>query len=91
MVSANISLGLSYSFFLDTLPNVVKLSNIWLGVGKGMVFGVLIGLTACHYGLRVQPNTTSLGQGTTASVVTSITIVILADAVFAILFKSVGI
>ncbi|MCZ8254579.1 MAG: ABC transporter permease, partial [Polaromonas sp.] len=40
---------------------------------------------------RVKPNTESLGQGTTASVVTSITVVILVDALFAVLFKSVGI
>ncbi len=91
MVSAKITLGLSYSFFIDTLPNVVKPANIWIGVCKGGVFGMLIGLTACHYGLRIEPNTSSLGQGTTASVVTAITIVILADAVFAILFKNVGI
>lgn len=91
MVSAKTSLGLSMGFFIDTLPNVVKLPNLWIGIGKGVVFGVLIALTACHYGLRIEPNTTSLGQGTTASVVTAITIVILADAVFAILFKSVGI
>ena len=55
-----------------------------------MVFGVSIALIGCHYGLRVKPNTESLGQGTTASVVASITAVILIDALFAILFKSVG-
>jgi phospholipid/cholesterol/gamma-HCH transport system permease protein len=38
----------------------------------------------------VKPNTESLGQGTTASVVTSITVVILVDALFAILFKNIG-
>lgn len=91
MVSAKTSLGLSYGFFINTLPNVVSLPNLWVGVGKGAVFGMLIALTACHFGLRVEPNTTSLGQGTTASVVCSITIVILADAVFAILLKNVGI
>ena len=52
---------------------------------------MLIALTACHFGLRIEPNTRSLGQGTTASVVTAITMVILADAVFAILFKKVGV
>ena len=36
-------------------------------------------------------NTESLGMGTTDSVVTSITVVILVDAVFAILFKDIGI
>ncbi|MBS0309180.1 MAG: ABC transporter permease, partial [Proteobacteria bacterium] len=43
-----------------------------------------------HFGLRVKPNTESLGAGTTISVVSAITIVILADAVFAILFSGVG-
>ena len=55
-----------------------------------MVFGILIALIGCHFGLRVQPNTQSLGEGTTASVVTSITVVILVDALFAVLFKDVG-
>jgi phospholipid/cholesterol/gamma-HCH transport system permease protein len=39
----------------------------------------------------VEPNTQSLGEGTTASVVTAITVVILVDALFAIVFSSVGI
>lgn len=91
MVSAKSALGISYSFFVNTLPAAVSLPNLWLGVGKGSAFGLLIALTACHYGLRIAPNTASLGQGTTASVVTSITLVILADAVFAVIFKDVGI
>jgi phospholipid/cholesterol/gamma-HCH transport system permease protein len=45
---------------------------------------------ACHFGLRVQPNTESLGRGTTNSVVSSITLVILVDAVFAVAFSHVG-
>ena len=69
----------------------MPVANLWLGFGKGMVFGMLIALTACHFGLRIRPNTRSLGEGTTASVVTSITVVILADAVIAILFKDIGI
>jgi phospholipid/cholesterol/gamma-HCH transport system permease protein len=50
----------------------------------------LIALLACHHGLRVKPDTQSLGEGTTASVVSSITMVILVDALFAVIFKSVG-
>ena len=64
---------------------------MWLATSKSVVFGLLIALVACHFGLRVKPNTESLGQGTTASVVTSITVVILVDALFAVLFKSIGI
>jgi phospholipid/cholesterol/gamma-HCH transport system permease protein len=39
----------------------------------------------------VKPNTEAPGSGTTASVVTSITVVILVDALFAVMFKSIGI
>lgn len=90
MTAAHMELGLSPSYFLQRLPSVVPLVNYWIGLGKGIVFGMLIALVACHFGLRVKPNTESLGQGTTLSVVTAITAVILADSVFAILFKGVG-
>jgi phospholipid/cholesterol/gamma-HCH transport system permease protein len=64
--------------------------NLLIGLAKGAVFGLLIALVACHFGLRVRPNTESLSANTTASVVTSITVVILVDAVFAIATRSIG-
>jgi len=91
MVSAQAELGIGYTYFLSSLPGAVPIANLWLGLGKGMVFGFLIALVACHFGLRIEPNTESLGIGTTNSVVTSITVVIIVDAVFAILFKDIGI
>ncbi|OWW19820.1 MlaE family ABC transporter permease [Noviherbaspirillum denitrificans] len=90
MAAAKVELGLSSTYFLQELPGAVPLPNYWIGLGKGVVFGCLIALVACHFGLRIKPNTESLGQGTTLSVVTAITVVILADAVFAIVFKGVG-
>ncbi len=91
MLAANISMDVTPSFFLHALPAAVKVSNLALATAKSVVFGGLIALIGCHYGLRIKPNTESLGQGTTASVVTSITVVILVDALFAVLFKNVGI
>lgn len=88
--SAKIELGLSFRYFLQKLPDAVPLVNYTIGLLKGMTFGVLIALVSCHFGLRIKPNTESLGRGTTTSVVTSITVVILADAVFAIVFSGVG-
>jgi len=90
MIAADLSLGISPIFFIKALPDAVSLPNLTLGTSKSVVFGILIALIGCHFGLRVQPNTESLGQGTTASVVTAITIVILVDALFAVLFKNVG-
>jgi phospholipid/cholesterol/gamma-HCH transport system permease protein len=75
---------------LHKLPDAVAIANYWIGLGKGVVFGVLISIIACHYGMRIQPNTDSLGQGTTSSVVISITAVIVADAIFAIIFNALG-
>ena len=91
MIAARTELGIGYTYFVSTLPDAVPVANLWLGLGKGAVFGLLIALVACHFGLRIEPNTESLGIGTTNSVVTSITVVIIVDAIFAVLFKDVGI
>ena len=91
MVAADAAMGITPAFFINALPAAVEVANLTLATAKSVVFGLLIAVVACHFGLRVKPNTESLGQGTTASVVTSITVVILVDALFAVLFKNVGI
>jgi len=90
MVSAYVQLGMSFDYFLNALPRAVPAANLVIGLGKGAVFGLLIALAACYFGLRVRPNTESLSANTTASVVASITVVILVDAVFAIATRSIG-
>jgi len=90
MVSANLEMGLSYGFFIEALPRVVPVSNVWIGIGKGFFFGMLIALISCHFGLKVRPNTESLSSRTTMAVVSAITFVILVDAVFAVLTRNVG-
>lgn len=90
MVAAKIEMGMSFRYFLQKLPDAVPAVNYSIGLLKGSTFGVLIVLIACHFGLRIKPNTESLGRGTTTSVVTAITVVILADAVYAIIFNGTG-
>lgn len=90
MVVAAVHLDLSPAWFVLSLRDAVTLGNFWIGLGKGVLFGALIALIACYYGLKVEPNTESLGQGTTASVVMSITSVILVDAICAVVFSEVG-
>lgn len=91
MLAAWVAMDITPSYFINSLPAAVDLANLVLATSKSVVFGLLIALIGCHYGLRVKPNTESLGQGTTASVVTSITVVILVDALFAVLFKNIGV
>jgi phospholipid/cholesterol/gamma-HCH transport system permease protein len=90
MFAAHLSLDVGYYYFLDAVPKVVPIANYWIGLGKSVVFGVIIALVACHFGLRMKPNTESLGAGTTSSVVVAISSVLVADAVFAVLFAHVG-
>ncbi|HNS58902.1 MAG TPA: ABC transporter permease [Nitrosomonas europaea] len=91
LVAAELQIGLSIHYALTALPDTVPIANLWLGLGKGVVCGMTIALIACHFGLRIKPNTESLGEGTTNSVVTSITAVILIDAIFAVAFSNIGI
>ncbi|NJD07644.1 MAG: ABC transporter permease [Methylococcaceae bacterium] len=89
-VSAYVELDIGIYQFILKLPGAVPVVNFAIGLGKGAVFGLLIGLIACHFGLRIRPDTESLGNETTNSVVASITVVILVDSLFAIMFRGVG-
>ena len=91
MLAANVAMDISPAYFVQALPSAVKVGNLGLAMAKSVVFGAFIALIGCHWGLRVKPNTQSLGEGTTASVVSSITMVIMVDALFAIAFKNIGI
>ena len=90
IVTARVTLGLEVPRFLHELPSAVPIMNLWLGVGKGAAFGALIGLLACYFGLRIKPDTESLGIETTNAVVASITLVLIADALFAVMFRHSG-
>jgi phospholipid/cholesterol/gamma-HCH transport system permease protein len=90
MLAAQVQLDISPAFFWQTLPKAVPIGNLWIALSKGVVFGIAVALVACHFGLRVQPNTDSLSANTTASVVSAITVVIVLDAIFAIVTRNVG-
>jgi len=90
-MAAKLQLNIDLVNFFERLPAVVPLGNIGIGLGKGAVFGMTIAMIGCHYGLRVKPNTESLSTNTTASVVSSITAVIIIDAIFAVLTRTIGV
>jgi len=91
MLSAMLQLDISLAYFVDNLQRAVPVANLVIGLAKGLVFGFIIAWVACHFGLRVKPNTESLSANTTTSVVTSITLVILVDAIFAVTTRGMGI
>jgi len=90
MLVSRFTLGITPEAFLQALPNAVEAVNFWIGIGKSVAFGFAVAFVACHYGLRVLPNTDSLALGVTRSVVSAITVVIVLNAIFAILLRNVG-
>ena len=89
-LAAKAQLGISVLYFLGSLPKAVALDNLWIAGVKTLSFGMAIALISCHFGLRTKPNTESVSNSITTSVVAAITVVILLDAVFAIMFRNVG-
>jgi sterol desaturase/sphingolipid hydroxylase (fatty acid hydroxylase superfamily) len=69
---------------------LTPVANLVIGLVKGAVFGFSIALVACHFGLKVRPNTESLSSHTTTAVVSAITAVIIIDAIFAIFTRNLG-
>jgi phospholipid/cholesterol/gamma-HCH transport system permease protein len=90
MLVSRFTLGITPGAFLQALPQAVEVVNFWIGIWKSAAFGFAVAFVACHYGLRVLPNTDSLAVGVTRSVVASITCVIILDAIFAIALRNVG-
>ena len=83
-------LDISFLYFFQSLPKAVPAANIWIASVKALSFGAVIALIACHYGLRARPNTESVSSSITNAVVAAITMVIVLDAMFAIMFRSIG-
>lgn len=90
IVTASLTLKIPLPHLLPLVPRTVPISNYWLGLGKAAVFGITIGLVATTFGLAIASDSMSLGHETTRSVVTSITLVIIIDALAAIVFRNVG-
>ncbi len=89
-VTCYFDLGITIPVFLNQLHSAVSGGTFWLGLIKAPVFAGIIGLVGCHQGLQVERNAASVGRHTTHAVVESIFLVIVADAMFSILFSAVG-
>jgi phospholipid/cholesterol/gamma-HCH transport system permease protein len=87
MLMANSMLDISFSVFLDRLEDALSLSSFLTGIIKAPVFAVIIALVGCFQGFQVSGGADSVGRQTTVSVVQSIFLVIVADALFSIIFN----
>jgi len=76
--------------FVQRLREVVPITDLWVGLIKAPVFGLIIAICGCFQGMQVKANAEEVGLRTTAAVVQAIFLVIVLDAFFAVFFTWVG-
>ena len=89
MLMASFDLGVSYTDFIDRFGSSIRLSAFLVGIGKAPVFAAIIAIVGCFQGFQVAGSADSVGRQTTKSVVQSIFLVIVADAIFSVVFSVV--
>ncbi len=82
--------GMSPEIYVARLKEAISMTHFKVGIIKAPFMAFVIGIVACTEGLKVGGSAESLGLNTTASVVTSIFLVIVLDGLFAVFFASIG-
>ena len=77
---------ISYEQYANRTLAALDLIQISTGVGKSFIFGIIVACIGCKMGLQCEKSSAGVGQATTSSVVQSITWIIVADAIFAVIF-----
>jgi phospholipid/cholesterol/gamma-HCH transport system permease protein len=80
------SLGIPPQAYLARMQDTFEMRHFLVGLSKAPVFATLIALIGCLEGLQVKGTAQSVGERTTSSVVQSISLVIVIDAIAAIWF-----
>ena len=87
MLMARQQLDVSFVEFLDRFVKAVSPTAFMTGIGKAPVFAAIIAMVGCFQGFRTKGGADSVGRQTTRSVVQSIFLVIVADALFSVAFS----
>jgi phospholipid/cholesterol/gamma-HCH transport system permease protein len=85
-----VSLGIPPVTFIQRIREVVPMTDMFVGLVKAPVFGLIIGLSGCFQGMQVESNAEQVGLRTTSAVVQAIFLVIVLDAFFAVFFTAIG-
>jgi phospholipid/cholesterol/gamma-HCH transport system permease protein len=86
LLAAWMAMDISPVMFIRRFQDVVPEQHFWVGIVKAPVFAIVVALVGCRQGMLVEGDVVSLGRRTTSSVVQSIFLVILLDAIFAVVY-----
>lgn len=85
---AGTMLDISFTQYLNQTKYAVMLKDLYIGIVKGAVFGILVGIAGCMRGIQCGRSAQAVGVATTSAVVTAIVFIIVADAVFAVVLHA---
>jgi phospholipid/cholesterol/gamma-HCH transport system permease protein len=86
---ANTEYGIRPRLFLQTALESVLLSDLFSGLAKTPIFGFIIAIVGCHFGLTTQGGTEGVGQSTTRTVVVVSIAILVADYFLTRIFVNV--
>ncbi len=89
-VVSSLTLDISLMQYFNQAKTAVHLADLWLGVFKSCVFGVLIAIAGCLSGIRCGRSASAVGVAVTSAVVSGIVAIVLSDAIFAFITELVG-
>ncbi len=84
-------LDLNLLQYLEQTRNALNLTQFGIGVGKSVVFGVIIAVAGCHRGIVCGRSASAVGSATTSAVVTAIVSIIIATAIITVVCDVIGI
>jgi len=87
---ANFALDIPFWTFLSRIREVVPITDVYVGLVKAPVFGLIVAMSGCYQGMQVSGNAEEVGLRTTMAVVQAIFMVIVLDAFFAVFFTEIG-
>ena len=87
MITAKTQLDVSFVDFFNRLIKAIVMTTYTVGLGKAFVFAIIITMIGCYQGFRTHGGADSVGRQTTRSVVQSVFLVIVADALFSVCFS----
>ena len=78
------------AYWIEMLT-IVDLKDMSAGLIKAVTFGIIVGFSGCLRGLQADRSAAGVGRAATSAVVTSILLIVVADAIYAVVFNILGI
>jgi phospholipid/cholesterol/gamma-HCH transport system permease protein len=85
-----VSLGFPTIVYINQIKSAVTLTDLWGGLFKAGVFGLLVAGIGCFRGMQTSMGASAVGQSTTRAVVSGIVLIVMADGLFSVIYYILG-